>query len=402
MKIDLTEKTNFSTSENIIVTNLNPGDIIISNIKCTINNVVFSASCKYRADETGTVIFNESEAFDGVYEGVLTSGLIMHLTNIQNRIFHYNDPTGELEFKLTVTRLDNETNESEKEEKIFYKSYAYGLKYKKIDHKRSHLEIFTKDFSNDVILILSSAQRMNAYDAASFFAEHGFSAVLVKYYNEENLPKECAAIAVEMIEDIKESLNEFTGEKFHVFGHSEGASLLALFMKYYPDYFKKGVFFSASPYIFQGISKNKRSLFTYKGEDLSYIPFKFSFVDQLKLTGKLIFKKPISIRDNYKRCIENDKNRDKKTIGYEDIKQDLLLVVSKDDLLSDNLNQANEIIKKRDVKILEIKKTGHYINAPFFPQYQNHALNTTFGGDIEENAKAAFYVYDEILKFFSE
>ncbi|MCI5839133.1 MAG: acyl-CoA thioesterase/BAAT N-terminal domain-containing protein [Peptoniphilaceae bacterium] len=432
MKIEYKDESSFSDPLNIKVKNLNPNQTIFATLKTKINSNIYQSSVKLNANENGEVNLDKSDAYDGIYSGKLEGGLLLTLSNFTNEIYnfenlnekakfilhietkeHFNET--KKSFKITdplhdLNEDDNFKNEDENQKIVFYKSFSYNLNYKRVDENMAHMDILYKNENDPIVLIFSSSSKKKNFHIASFFANNGFVAVNCEYFANENLPEACFSIPVEIFKDIKYSLqNIFNFKKVNIFGIAEGAGLGALIAKEYFKDINKLVFMSPNFYIFQGLTPQRkpRSFYQKNGKDMDFVKLKFNLFDQIKISKQVFSKNPVSLLDIYEKSIKSAKNLEKKVLPYDKLSQDILLFGGEDDKMNDTKNYCEKIKKLRNEKNLKTEiflyeDVGHYINAPFYPQYQRNGKTTFFGGNIEKNAKASVDIYKKIKEFFNE
>ena len=424
MYIELNEESNFSSKTDIKVKELNPNEIIIAKIKTRVSNVEFSSAVKYKADENGEVIFNKASAFDGVYEGVIEEGLFMNLSSIQGQVFNFNDPQEPFEFTLIVetqnhfenrassdNSLKSQLNQSEQiledddeyKKVKFTKSFSYGLDYERIDYNKAHLNIYTKDKNNPVVLVISHAQRKVQLDKAAFLANNGFTAITVETFGAEYLSQNAQLIPVEIFEDIDKALEgKYNTSSYDILGYGEGGGLAVLMANKYKDKINKLVIFSPNYYVFQGISKTPVSLYTIDNKEYPYIQYKLSFKDQISAVKNLIQRNPIPLIDTYRRCIERTKNKESAILPYKNLTNDILLIGGKDDMLNDSkrwIEQIKKDIGEDKVESMLFENVGNFIAAPYFIAHPRKSVNTIIGGDRVENSKISVKAFEKVLDF---
>jgi hypothetical protein len=227
----------------------------------------------------------------------------------------------------------------------------------------------------------------NYYNVVQF-TKLGYPCFVVGYFGTKSTPDRLEMIPLEYFEEaIKtfKSQPEVRDKKIVVYGGSKGGELALLLASRYKQI--QGVIAAVpSSVVFQGIGGRRVSSWSYKGEQISFVPYApFDF-------SKIINSQYVEL---YRLSLEQtDAVRDA-LIRVENINGPILLLSGKEDKMWPSGPMADMIIKRLD----ERKFPFWYIHITY--ENAGHSFNehSTLGGTAEDNKQAGIDSEQRIFDF---
>lgn len=264
------------------------------------------------------------------------------------------------------------------------------------------------------IIVLSGSDGGFYEHAAQSFAQNGYVALALAYFNAEGLPEKLENIPLEYFLNGIEWLKnqpQVESEKIHVYGISRGGELALLLASTFSDQIASVVAVVPSCVTYGGIPNETMPAWTLHGKPLPIAPApsEADEREQLKTQESVILTTLFLEKKN-----ENKQAFDDAFIKVENIECPILLVSGKDDKMWPSSMYSNLIMQRLDEcgseivrKHLCYDKAGHLIlhaGAPVITQAFEHpvvGLRYEIGGDPEAQALANKDSWEKILNFLS-
>jgi esterase/lipase len=175
--------------------------------------------------------------------------------------------------------------------------------------------------------------------------ERGYTVLSLAYFGMKGLPRSLENVPLEYFERAMSWLAEqpaVVPNHYAVKGESKGGELALLLASRYPE-IRAVVGIVPSSVVFQGIPKGfykPRSSWSYKGQELPYVPYQSSFFAGIKAMLTYKFGRV------YTDSLKNEQAVEKATIPVERINGPILLVSGKHDEMWPSTYMSNEIVKR--------------------------------------------------------
>ncbi|MCI2425662.1 dienelactone hydrolase [Candidatus Acetothermia bacterium] len=174
--------------------------------------------------------------------------------------------------------------------------------------------------------------------------ERGYAVLSLAYFGMKGLPRSLESIPLEYFERAISWLAEqptVVPNHYAVEGVSKGGELALLLASRYPE-IRAVVGIVPGSVVFQGIPRGfyaPRSSWSYKGQELPYVPCRFSF-DMIKA---ILTQKFVGV---YTRSLKNKEAVERATIPVEKINGPILLVSGKHDEMWPSTYMSNQIVER--------------------------------------------------------
>ncbi|MEF9983574.1 MAG: acyl-CoA thioester hydrolase/BAAT C-terminal domain-containing protein, partial [Oscillospiraceae bacterium] len=183
-----------------------------------------------------------------------------------------------------------------------------------------------------------------------------------------------------------------------VIGSSKGAEMALLLQNYYPE-ITNLVLFSPSSHVFQGLSDEATSSWSFKGEPIPFVDFKSSsLLSRGELMSSDLFYTNYSFRSRYSSSLKNSDNADAAKIKTDNFKGKILLFAGEDDRYWNSAAMAKEIYEdnKDKAQIYTYPNVGHnFLKGSSLYRYK-------LGGNYDDNGKAYKNSCEIMLKSLEE
>jgi dienelactone hydrolase len=174
--------------------------------------------------------------------------------------------------------------------------------------------------------------------------ERGYAVLSLAYFGMKSMPRSLESIPLEYFERAMSWLAEqpaVVPNHYAIIGGSKGGELVLLLASRYPE-IRAVVGIVPGSVVFQGIPRGfyePRSSWSYKGQELPYVPCRFSF-DMIKA---ILTRKFVGV---YTRALKNKEAVEQATIPVEKINGPILLISGKHDEMWPSTYMSNEIVKR--------------------------------------------------------
>lgn len=247
---------------------------------------------------------------------------------------------------------------------------------------------------------------------ARLFAQEGYVALALAFFNADQLPQNLENIPLEyFLKGIKwlKSQPQVIADKIHLYGPSKGGELVLLLASLFSDEIASIVAVVPSCVTYGGIPNEKVSSWSLNEEPLPFppTPGKEDVYKQLEI------RRTVHLAEIYLEKMHDQIAFQKALIKVENIKCPILLISGKDDkmwpswlygdIIMQQLDQAGSNIYR---KHLCYDNVGHMISNPYDPVMTEAFLHPVtglyyeLGGEPEAQAKACKASWQEILTFF--
>jgi uncharacterized protein len=239
-----------------------------------------------------------------------------------------------------------------------------------------------------IILIGGSEGGLPNYYRVERFNKLGYPCLVVGYFGTKSTPDRLEMIPLDYFEEVintYKSKPEGRDKKIVVYGGSKGGELALLLASKFKQI--QGVIAGVpSSVVFQGIGGRRVSSWSYKGEQIPFVPYApFDY-------SKIVNSQYVEL---YRLSLEQTDAVKKALINVENINGPILLITGKEDKMWPSSQMADMIIKRLDEK-----------NFPFWYKhfaYQNagHSFSdhSTLGGTAEGNKQAGIDSEKRIFDF---
>ena len=244
---------------------------------------------------------------------------------------------------------------------------------------------------NVTVLVLGGSDGGFPSRRAKLIADNGFPGLALAYFKTPNTPEYLDMIPLEYFDGPIEWLknNAYTpGGKIVVIGESKGAELALLLASRKPE-ISGVVAFVPGAYVFQGIPKDyksPRSSWSYKGEQLPFVPYDFSNLPD-----------PNNILSIYINSLKQAEALKKAVIPVNNIKGPILLFSAKDDQMWPSFELSETIMSS--LKEQAFGYSSEHIT------YENagHTMTEYYlmGGTAEGNQKSRIDSTNRMLFFLN-
>ena len=264
------------------------------------------------------------------------------------------------------------------------------------------------------IIVLGGSEGGFNERPARLFAENGYVALALAYFQAERLPKHLENIPLEYFLNAMHCLKKmpFVKEgKVHLYGPSKGGELVLLLSSQFPDEIASAVAVVPSCVTYGGISNHLKSSWTYKENPLPFAPTP----GKEEVLQQLQFRKTIDLTELFLKKMEDRESFEKALIPVENISCPLLLISGGDDRLWPSSLYANLVMDRLDAfqspifrEHLCYELAGHMITNPFDPVISGafkHPVTGLFyemGGEAEAQGVACRDSWKKIIEFFNK
>lgn len=297
---------------------------------------------------------------------------------------------------------------------LFFSFKGYALTVKTEDGIAGKLFLPDVEEPKPAIIVFSGSDGGFHERQAELFAQEGYAAFALAFFNAEGLPQNLKNIPLEYflkgIQWLKSHPAVKEG-KIHLYGPSKGGELVLLLASVFPQEIESVVAVVPSCVTFGGIPNEQVSCWTLNGKPFPVAP----------TPSKEDVYKQLETRDTVNLVeIFLDKMQDKEAfenafIKVENIQCPVLLISGKEDkmwpswiyckLIMQRLNQLNSPIFRQH---LCYEKAGHMITNPFDPimtepfKHPVTGLSYELGGDPEGHMEACKDSWKQILQFLNQ
>jgi len=220
------------------------------------------------------------------------------------------------------------------------------------------------------------------------FNKLGYPCIIVGYFGTKNTPDRLEMIPLDYFEEVIKTFKskpEVRDKKIVVYGGSKGGELALLLASRFNQI--QGVIAAVpSSVVFQGIGGRRVSSWTYKSEQIPFVPYApFDY-------SKIVNSQYVEL---YKLSLQQTDAVKKALISVEHINGPILLITGKNDKMWPSSQMADMIIKRLDEKEFPFwHKHYAYPNA-------GHSFNehSTLGGTPEGNKQASIDSEKRICDF---
>lgn len=217
-----------------------------------------------------------------------------------------------------------------------------------------------------IILIGGSEGGLPNYYNTDRFNKLGYPCLIVGYFGTKNTPDRLEMIPLDYFEEVIKTFKskpEVQDKKIVIYGGSKGGELALLLASKFKQI--QGVIAAVPSFVvFQGIGGRRVSSWSYKGEQIPfvpYVPFDYS---------KIVNSQYVEL---YRLSLEQTDAVKKAIISVENINGPILLLTGKEDKMWPSSHMADMIIKRLDEKE--------------FPFWHKHFAYPNAGHNFSENSK---------------
>jgi len=194
-----------------------------------------------------------------------------------------------------------------------------------------------------IILIGGSEGGLPNYYKIERFNKLGYPCLVVGYFGTKSTPDRLEMIPLDYFEEVINTFKskpEVRGKKIVVYGGSKGGELALLLGSKFKQI--QGVIAGVpSSVVFQGIGGRRVSSWSYKGEQIPFVPYApFDY-------SKIVNSQYVEL---YRRSLEQTDAVKKALINVENINGPILLITGKEDKMWPSSQMADMIIKRLDEK----------------------------------------------------
>ena len=294
-----------------------------------------------------------------------------------------------------------------------------GVKSKSINHNGFQAKYYAQEgIKNKTTIILLGGGSWGDY-WGSQFAKKGFVGLSLPYTGKAGLPKLPEEIPLEYFENAIDWLGaraEVNPVKIIVMGASRNAELALIIASTFPEMINGVIAYSPSSVSWSNTvlpfnSDSLRASWTYKGEDIPYVPMEKIKGGDSSTINTLDYWKTGLKKSNYIKAAQ---------IKVEEINGPILLQSGKDDLVWPSSLMADMIEKrirennfKYSIKNVQYERSGHLISRN--PDSNSNASNRKgkmtinnkeykypFGGTMEGDNSAKILARIEVFKFIEQ
>jgi len=239
-----------------------------------------------------------------------------------------------------------------------------------------------------IILIGGSEGGLPNYFNIERFNKLGYPCLMVGYFGTKNTPARLEMIPLDYFEQVINTFKtnpEVRDKKIVVYGGSKGGELALLLASRFKQI--QGVIAGVpSAVVFQGIGGRPVSSWSYKGEQIPFVPYApFDY-------SKIVNSQYVEL---YKLSLEQTEAVEKALINVENINGPILLLTGKEDKMWPSSQMADMIIKRLDEKEFPFwYKHIAYQNAG-----HNFSEHSTLGGTTDGNKQASIDSEKRIFDF---
>ncbi len=239
-----------------------------------------------------------------------------------------------------------------------------------------------------IILIGGSEGGLPNYYNIERFSKFGYPCIIVGYFGTKSTPDRLEMIPLDYFEEVIKTFKskpEVRDKKIVVYGGSKGGELALLLASRFKQI--QGVIAGVpSSVVFQGIGGRSVSSWSYKGEQIPFVPYApFDY-------SKIVNSQYVEL---YKLSLEQTDAVEKALISVENINGPILLLTGKEDKMWPSSQMADMIIKRLDEKKFPFwhkhfayPKAGH-----------NFSEHSTLGGTADGNKQAGIDSEKRIFAF---
>lgn len=266
--------------------------------------------------------------------------------------------------------------------------------------------LFQTDSTNTAIICLGGSSGGLHEERAKELATHGFTTLALAYFAAENLPTTLNQIPLEYFERaIQRVLAQPGIEKVALWGGSRGAELALLLGTLFPSLISAIAAHVPSNVVFGAFNPDDSPAWIYQGEPVSpTAPFKYT----QEAAGKCE-ETAISITTCFLKAMQDKDAYQAAQIPVEKLECPLLLISAEDDQMWPSQLFAKQI-EERLVRFQSPIHCSHlaYANVGHAPSKGEVGLHPilqrwfAFGGEPEENQKAAYEWFEKTIDFFKE
>ena len=274
-------------------------------------------------------------------------------------------------------------------------------------------KLFLPDVSEPrpAIIVFSGSDGGFHERQAKLFAQEGYPALALAFFNADQLPQNLENIPLEyFLNGIKwlKSQPQVKSDKIYLYGPSKGGELVLLLASTFPDEIASIVAVVPSCVTYGGIPNEKVSSWSFKGQSLPFAPTpgKDDVYKQLETRKTMnlveIYLDKMQARDAFEKAL----------IKVENIKCPILLVSGKEDEMWPSWIYGDIIMQRLDQfdskiyrKHLCYENVGHMITSPYDSALTDPFLHPVtglyyeIGGKQDTQAAACKDSWQEILKF---
>jgi len=239
-----------------------------------------------------------------------------------------------------------------------------------------------------IILIGGSEGGLPNYYKIERFNKLGYPCLVVGYFGTKSTPDRLEMIPLDYFEEVINTFKskpEVRGKKIVVYGGSKGGELALLLGSKFKQI--QGVIAGVpSSVVFQGIGGRRVSSWSYKGEQIPFVPYApFDY-------SKIVNSQYVEL---YRRSLEQTDAVKKALINVENINGPILLITGKEDKMWPSSQMADMIIKRLDEK----KFPFWYKHFAYQNAGHSFSEHSTLGGTAEGNKQAGIDSEKRIFDF---
>lgn len=376
-------------------------------------NQLWYSHATFISDEEGTINTTKSPSVSGTYNGIDPVGLFwsMEVLNESERLpenlTKINDNSGI--YLYFDVEINGEITARETMEVLITLPEIESQEIRENDITANLYHPSGRNNLPAVIVVSGSEGGISTPDIiAGVLASRGYAALALGYFNMPGLSPILEEIPLEYVEKAIEWLSNHKAvdsERLAMIGTSKGAELTLLSASIFPK-IKTVIVASPSHVVFQSSNPKEdaqpRSSWTYKGEDLPFVPFIITenFYKQFE-SG---FPEHLEYLPLYKDSL-NDKEAVKKAlIEVENLNGPVLLISGSDDKVWPSKEMAEKIMDRLESfkfihlhQHLNYEDAGHVVARPGFTPWPTPYY--VKGGLPAINGQSQVDIWDKVLKF---
>ncbi len=262
------------------------------------------------------------------------------------------------------------------------------------------------------IIVLSGSDGGFYESVAQLFAEKGFVALALAYFNADGLPKNLENIPLEyFLQGIHwlQSQPYVKSDQIHLYGPSRGGELVLLLASTFPDEFSSVVAVVPSCVTYGGVPNEKMPSWTLAGKPIPAAPSP----SREDVYQQLRTQKAVNLAKIFLAKMQNRPAFEAAMIKVENIRCPVLLISGKDDKMWPSSIYGELIMQRLDTMGSSISRqhlcyemVGHVIVNPLAPMTTEpfqHPVTKAFyevGGEPEAQAAANKDSWDKLVEFF--